>query len=75
MGLENVVADHLSRLVIEIPDVPLNDAFPYEHLLAISLGQAPWFVDIMNYLALGILPHDLLSHQKKKFFHDIKFYI
>jgi len=28
----------------------------------------------MNYLALGILPYGLSSHQKKKFFHDIKMY-
>ena len=69
-----MVVNHLSRLIVESPDVPLNDSFPNAYLLAISSGQAPRFVDIANYSALGILPHDLPPKQKKKFFHKIKFY-
>src|ERR1051325_3216764 len=34
-GTENVVADHLSRLEdIKHEQVPINDDFPYEHLIA-----------------------------------------
>jgi len=36
-GTQNVVVDHLSRLIVESQDVPLNDIFPNEHLLAISI--------------------------------------
>ena len=71
-GAENVVADHLSRLIIESHDTPINNAFPNEHLLAISSRQAPWFTGIANYLASGTMPYDLSSHQKKKLFYDIK---
>ena len=71
---ENVVADCLSRLILESQDAPINDALPDEHLMAISTEQAPWFADFANYLALGILPHDISSHKMKKFFYDIKLY-
>ena len=42
--------------------------------MVVSTEQVPWFTDFANYLASGILPHDLSSHQKKKFFYDIKSY-
>lgn len=73
-GAENVVADHLSMLVIERHDFPVDDTFPGEHLMGITSGQAPWFADYANYQVLGILPYDLSSHQKKKFLHDVKMY-
>ena len=71
---ENVVVDHLSKLIVESQDALLNDAFPDEHLLSISAEHAPWFMDIVHYLALGIPPHDVSSYHKKKFFYDIKLY-
>ena len=68
------MADHLSRLTVESQCAPIDDAFPDEHLLALSMRQAPWFADIANYLASGVIPHDLSSHQKKQFFYEIKSY-
>ena len=54
-GIENVVADHLSR----IPNAPLiqalvNKDFPDEHILAIF--EEPWYADLVNYLATGQIP-------------------
>nr|XP_009768696.1 PREDICTED: uncharacterized protein LOC104219686 [Nicotiana sylvestris] len=37
------------------------DTFPDEQLLATSLEEAPWYADIANYLASGIVPYDLSS--------------
>ncbi|XP_073017775.1 uncharacterized protein [Primulina eburnea] len=37
-------------------------------------SKLPWFADIANFLSCGTLPPDLSYHQKKKFFHDAKFY-
>jgi len=73
-GAKNVVADHLSKLIVNSQDTPINDAFPDEHRMVISTEQAPWFVDFVNYLASGILPHGLSSYQKKKFLYDIRSY-
>ena len=55
-GLENVVADHLSRLVVESIDehVPNKESFPDEQLMLVS--QFPWYADIVNYLVIGQMP-------------------
>ena len=55
-GVENVVADHLSRLVPESIShgVPIGDNFPNEQLFA--LVHCPWYADIVNYLVTGQIP-------------------
>ena len=73
-GVENVVADHLSRLV---PDsnshgIPIGDSFPDEQLFA--LVHYPWYADIVNYLVTGQIPAQWTSQQKKKFLTYIKKY-
>ena len=52
-GVENVVADHLSRLVSEttFEDLPIGDTFPDEQLFA--LVHCPWYADLVNYLVIG----------------------
>ncbi|RVW20682.1 Retrovirus-related Pol polyprotein from transposon 17.6 [Vitis vinifera] len=47
-GVENVVADHLSRLVIahDSHGLPINDDFPEESLMSIEV--APWYSHIAN---------------------------
>ncbi|RVW77923.1 Retrovirus-related Pol polyprotein from transposon opus [Vitis vinifera] len=52
-GVENVVADHLSRLVIahDSHGLPINDDFPEESLMSIDV--APWYSHIENYLVTG----------------------
>ncbi|RVW92651.1 Retrovirus-related Pol polyprotein from transposon opus [Vitis vinifera] len=51
-GVENVVADHLSRLVIahDSHGLPINDDFPEESLMSIEV--APWYSHIANFLLL-----------------------
>ena len=73
-GVENVVADHLSRLVPESDshDIPIGDSFPDEQLFA--LAHYPWYADIVNYLVTGQIPAQWTSQQKKKFLTDIKKY-
>ena len=55
-GVENVVADHLSRLVLESSShsVPKGDSFLDEQLFA--LVHCPWCADIVNYLVAGQIP-------------------
>jgi len=51
-SVENVVADHLSR----IPSAPtetilINEDFPDEHIF--TMYKEPWYADIANYLQPG----------------------
>ena len=52
-GVENVVADHLSWLVLETTSkgLPIGDTFLDEQLFA--LVHCPWYADIVNYLVIG----------------------
>ncbi|XP_070040681.1 uncharacterized protein [Nicotiana tomentosiformis] len=50
---ENQVADHLSRLEEEgksYDGLEINDSFPDEKLLAISMKEVEWFADMANFL-------------------------
>ena len=71
-GVESVVADHLSRLVLETTSegLPIGDAFLDEQLFA--LVHYPWYADIVNYLVTGQIPSQWTSQQKRKFLVDIK---
>ncbi|CAM8878117.1 unnamed protein product [Rhodiola kirilowii] len=75
-GVENVVADHLSR--VELYDskwfsAPIQDSFVGEYLMSAE-GDAPWYADYVNYLTCNILPEGLNYSQKSKFLHDISRY-
>ncbi|XP_070014032.1 uncharacterized protein [Nicotiana sylvestris] len=72
-GSENQVADHLSRLEEKgrpSDGLEINDAFPDEQLLAVSMHDMPWFADVVNYLVTGIIPYELPSNQRKKLKQD-----
>ena len=73
-GVENVVADHLSRLVpvSNYEGLPIGDTFSDEQLFA--LVHCPWYADILNYLVTGQIPPQWTSQQKRKFLVDIKKY-
>ena len=66
--MENVVADHLSRLTIahNTHNPPIYDEFPEESL--ITMNSAPWFAHIANFLVTGELPKEWKA-QDRKFFH------
>ena len=56
-GSDNVIADHLSRLEKPMEDERGNEIkedFPDEQLFQISV-QTPWYADIVNFLAYGIM--------------------
>ena len=71
-GVENVVANHLSRLGSETTSegLPIGDTFPDEQLFA--LVHCPWYADIVNYLVTRQIPSQWTSQKKRKFFVDIK---
>ena len=72
-GSEHQVADHLSRLEEEgrpCDGLEINDLFPDEQLLAVSMNNMPWVADVSNYLVIRIIPYELSSNQRKKLKRD-----
>ncbi|XP_070015902.1 uncharacterized protein [Nicotiana sylvestris] len=53
---------------VEVEEI--QETFPDEQLLATTHQEAPWYADFANYLASGIVPHDLSSVQRKRFFRE-----
>ncbi|KAM1557152.1 hypothetical protein ACFX10_040615 [Malus domestica] len=71
---DNVVADHLSRLVREEEDFPISETFPDEQLLSVQVS-APWYADLVNYLVTKQLPSTLNKFQRDKLKKDARFYV
>ncbi|GJU27520.1 reverse transcriptase domain-containing protein [Tanacetum coccineum] len=70
-GVENYVADHLSRLENPYENVfdpkEINETFPLETLNSVISHQStPWFADIANYHAGNFLIKGMSTQQKKK---------
>ncbi|CAN6712714.1 unnamed protein product [Malus baccata var. baccata] len=73
-GSENVVADHLSRMVHDEESLPILETFPDEQLLSIKVS-APWYADIVNFLVSKRIPSEFTRHQRDKLRHDARFYV
>ena len=57
-GCDNVIADHLSRVekpIVQEEGREIAEYFLDEQLFQLSL-QSPWYADIVNFLACGIMP-------------------
>ena len=72
-----MIADHLSR--VEKPTVQekgreIAENFLDEQLFQLSL-QSPWYADIVNYLACGIMPPEFSYQQRKRLRTDSRYYI
>ena len=53
-----MIVDHLSRLEMiagKEKETDLVENFPDEQLFLLSV-QTPWYADIVNYLACGVVP-------------------
>ncbi|XP_061376486.1 uncharacterized protein LOC133318503 [Gastrolobium bilobum] len=90
-GVENWVADHLSRLqekeLQDSSELIIRDEFPDEQVLSVStlpwfmneqalaVDIAPWFADFANFKATGTIPKDFSWQQRKKFLRDVKRYL
>ena len=57
-GNDNVIANHLSRIKKPTKDeeeIEIQKKFPEEQLFEMTV-QVPWYANIVNYLACGIVP-------------------
>ncbi|XP_057250009.1 uncharacterized protein LOC130591109 [Beta vulgaris subsp. vulgaris] len=82
-GTENLVADHLSRLVssydlepsLEKPwQEPIREEFPDEQLMVLGCLH-PWYADIVNFLVSNCFPPHFSKAQKDKLKSDAKHYV
>ena len=63
-GIENQVADHLSRLENTESQnelIAVKESFLDEQLFVISTSY-PWYVNFVNYIVAGVLQPNLNSH-------------
>jgi hypothetical protein len=71
-GLENTVADHLSRLQFEeSAELPIKDYMRDDTLLKVST-TVPWYANIINYIVAGYIPSGAV---KKKIIRDSILYL
>ncbi|CAM8931903.1 unnamed protein product [Rhodiola kirilowii] len=73
-GIENTVADHLSRIVREEETGAITETFPDEYLFAVQ-EKAPWYANIVNYLVGGKFPSSFTIAQRLRLKHDSRYYI
>ena len=71
---ENVVDDHLSRMLHDDHAVPIPETFPDEQLLSIEVSE-PWYADLVNYLVSKQVPSTLSKHQCDTLRKDARFYV
>jgi hypothetical protein len=71
-GVENSVADHLSRLQFEESiELPINDYMRDDTLLKVSTTD-PWYINIVNYIVAGYIPR---GADKKKIIRDSRLHL
>ncbi|KAM1775013.1 hypothetical protein ACFX12_044311 [Malus domestica] len=73
-GSENVVADHLSRMMHNEESLPIAETFPDEQLMSIKVSE-PWYANLVNFLVSKQIPSTLTRHQRDKLRNDARFYV
>ncbi|XP_071926165.1 uncharacterized protein [Coffea arabica] len=71
---ENLVADHLSRILVVEESELLKDAFPEKHLFSLN-SQLSWYADLVNYLVTGNFPAGWPRSKRDKLKSDAKYFI
>ena len=72
-----MIANQFSR--IEKPTeqekwTEIEENFPDEQIFQVSV-QTPWYADIVNFLACGLMPLKFSYQQKRKLRTNVRFYI
>ena len=71
-GVENSVADHLSRMYFKSPqETPINDSLRDDMLYGINRSD-PWYADIVNFMVSGYVPP---GANKKKLIQESRSHI
>ena len=63
-GKFNSGPDHLSRILLREDARNLDDSLLDTHLFAVKMVD-DYFIDIVQFLSLGVTPHDFIVARKK----------
>ena len=80
-GLQNTVADHLSRLILPAEsgdDSRIDDTFPDEAIMSVSVvgpKLLPWFADLVNYMGSRYIREDYDLNMRKKLISEPKHFL
>jgi len=53
---------------------PTDDSLPDKALCTVKTFTTPWYADIVNYLACGIIPPEISYQRRKKLLSNTKYY-
>jgi hypothetical protein len=66
-GIENSIANHLSRMQFKNPqELPINDFLQDDMLLKVT-GSDPWYANIVNFMVAGYVPPE---ENKRKLIYE-----
>jgi len=75
-GAHNLVAYHLRKIENGEDNIPIQDDFPDEVLLALTAVKGifpePWFTDIVNYLVVSVIPPSFSKYERTKLKSEAK---
>ena len=72
-----MIVDHLSiweKTIEKEKEIEIAENFLDEQLFLLSV-QTPWYADIVNYLAYGVMPPEFSYQWRRKLRTDSRFYI
>ena len=71
-GVENSIADHLSRMQFENPlELPINDSLWDNRLFKVTRSD-PWYANIVNFMVVGYVPP---GENKRKLIYESRLHI
>jgi len=71
-GVENLVADHLSRMYFKEPQkLPINDSLRDDMLFKVTKTD-PWYVNIVNFMVVGYVSPE---ENKKRLIYESRLHI
>jgi len=75
-GAEDIVADHLSRLVVKSSSdlLPVLEIFPDEQLMSISHSTVPWYADLMNLHLTEQMPGSWSKQERLHFLARVRLF-
>jgi hypothetical protein len=70
-GVDNYVADHLSRMQVKGSDLPIDDYLRDDTLLRVTTTST-WYANLVNFMVTGYIPP---GEERKKLIHLSRYHL